>query len=283
MTDLYCHFDYDADLRLCKFHYTSHEHVDEHVRVRVLTYEDSINLRTTGFVTPVQLPDGLSVDNTKAAQWAAALRLCSHDMRPLYAQKAVEVNVLPSQFLPFVERNRDGHMMPLPYWVSSGNLQSIRFLTVLFLGRIAPLWIGSMEILVFYDDTYIEDPCLSDLPSFLKKELSGTAFDTDLLLQWQSDVVSWSAQLTEKHHTYIDARTLLEQGKACMIRFDLHSLTEVLQGRAEALRTYRTLADGCMRKCVADAYPDANSLESFFLFPGGLCFLGTILYFGFSS
>ena len=97
-------FDYDVALRQCVFHLASHRYADEHMRIRVLTYEDSARLRSKGVIEPVPLPNGLLPDDTRAAKWAAALRLCGHDVRKLYAHKAAAVKILPPQLLPFVER-----------------------------------------------------------------------------------------------------------------------------------------------------------------------------------
>lgn len=255
-------FSYDTAFKRCRFEDDVHVKTDRLWRVRVLTFEDSASLRERGVLEPIEPPAEVE-QNAKAEKWSAALRLCGHEDRPIYAAAAASAGSMPLAFTAFTRRNSEGHMLPLPYWVSSGALQSVGFLTATFLGRTAPLWVGSLEIFVFRCDEEEEAP---DLAAFLREELTGTSFPPHLLEKWQQDVVGWKEQLTERHHSRIDAARLISNGNGFLVRFDVGSLSRLLPGgMPAALEIYQKLADAAMEKCAGDGYPTCAFVQHLFV------------------
>ena len=262
-------FMYDTKFKQCVFENPAVIRSNKGWRVRVLTYEDAKMLDMEGFLKPIDLPAKL-IATTEVKSWCAALRLCAHDARPDYAAAAVAAGRMHNELVQFTKRNDEGNMMPLPCWVSSGELQNIGILACMFLGRVAPLWIGSLRLLVFYDDeaaAIAEKPEDSDtsLADFLETELGNSNFDKNMLLQWKNDVKSWKRQLTEMHHANIEVDRLMSEGKALVMNFDVNSLTQLLPGgRSEAFEVYRELADGAMMKSLGNSSPSSKFVEKFF-------------------
>ena len=104
------------------------------------------------------------------------------------------------------------------------------------------------------------------LSEFLEKDLGQTTFDKDLLGKWKNDVREWKQQLTERHHADIKMAEMALKGKALVMNFDIHSLTQLLPGgRKEALEVYKKLTDAAMDKCIGNRYPSSRFVEKLFL------------------
>ena len=126
-------FGYDAQLRQCQFQVQEHIELDHRWRVRILTQEDSIMLYSSAAcISPISLVADLNPCDERTAQWSAVLRLCDDKCRRLYEEEAIHVVAMPSALLAYTDRNSGGHMQPLLYWVSTGNLQFVGLFASIF-------------------------------------------------------------------------------------------------------------------------------------------------------
>ena len=184
-------------------------------RARVLPTEDWNQRKTTGTIRPISLPDGLE-ETENVRSWCAALRLCGHDKRPLYARAAIEAGCMPKALVQYIERNVHGHMMPIPCYVSSCSARRVGFLAQICLGRTWPFWTGSVNIISFKDEQELDEKTENGtgLTNFLREQLASTTFPESLLSDWCADVINWRTHLTERHHSSIPLQTLLESRKA---------------------------------------------------------------------
>ena len=252
---------YDEERKDITFLERELANTSENWRARILTTQDSLNRKKTGTIQPISLPDGLE-DTENVRSWCEALRLCGHDMRRVYARKAIQAGCMPHALLQYTARNAYGHMMPIPCWVSSCAARRVGVLAPNFLARTWPFWTGSTEI-IFFKDEKPENGI--DLANFLQEQLAHTNFPPDLLSKWCEDLIHWRTHLTERHHSSIPLKTLLDSRKAFIVSFDVRSLKTRFQGYAQALETYTILTEAAMEKAISGSYPSAVFAQKLFL------------------
>ena len=71
--------------------------------------------------------------------------------------------------------------------------------------------------------------------------------------------------MTERHHSSIPLKTLLDSRKAFIVSFDVRSLKTRFQGYAQALETYTILTEAAMEKAISGSYPSAVFAQKLFL------------------
>ena len=235
-------------------------------RARVLPTEDWKQLEETGTIRPISLPDDLE-ETENVRLWCAALRLCGHDIRPVYAREAIKADCMPEALMQYTARNDHGHMMPIPCYVSTCSARRVGVLAQICLGRTWPFWTGSEKIIFFKDEQELDAKTENGtgLVNFLREQLAGTTFPESLLSDWCADVIHWRTHLTERHHSSIPVRTLLDSRKAFIVSFDVHSLQSLFKGYAQALETYTILTKAAMEKAFLGSHPSAVFAEKLFL------------------
>jgi len=115
---------YDEERKDITFLERELANTSENWRARILTTQDSQNLENTGTIQPISLPDGLE-DTENVRSWCQALRLCGHDMRRVYARKAIQAGCMPHALLQYTARNAYGALVRRDAWVSSPRFASL--------------------------------------------------------------------------------------------------------------------------------------------------------------
>ena len=99
----------------------------------------------TGTIRPISLPDDFE-ETENVRLWCAALRLCGHDIRPVYAREAIKADCMPEALMQYTARNDHGHMMPIPCYVSTCSARRVGVLAQICLGRTWPFWTGREQL-----------------------------------------------------------------------------------------------------------------------------------------
>ena len=259
-------FKYDEGEQDCIFQEKATREASSKWRARVLTTEDCQQLEKSGTIRPISLPDDLQ-ETENVRLWCAALRLCGHDLRRVYALQAIQADRMPEALLRYIARNEYGHMMPIPCFVSTCSARRVGVLAQICLARTFPLWTGGQRIFFFKTEQEMDADSEngSVLTDFLREQLGGTSFPEPLLSQWCADVIHWRRHLTEMHHSSIPVQALLDSQKAFIVSFDVHSLQSLFGCYARALETYTVLTRAAMEKAFRGSRPSSVFAEKLFL------------------
>ncbi len=208
-----------------KFCDPSLESLQAQIRFRALTTEQAEHLKAHGNFRQVPLPTGEceNWDKVSLLKICAALRLTSHGDRHEIGEEAVCVGLMPESLLKYCGQNEHDEPMPVPLWISSGNMTSAGKLTAGFCGRTWPFRIGSLVLLIWKDDRTQEtvDAEFIELSKYIREICSEYHFKPSLAETWVFQMKFWRELLGERHHESLNVQDLVAQESAVVVRLDM--------------------------------------------------------------